>query len=466
MVSRPRLGLCGISVAFLGGLVKRTWSLLVVGVVVSGLVGACGSSKHSSSGATTGSTSAAGGSATTVAAGGSSLTSSDVGVTPTSISIGYITSLTGSASSTFVAGVGGAQAAISAANAAGGVDGRQIKLVTLDDQSTPTGFDAAAEQMKSKGVFGVIPYSAFTFGGYKTLQQAGIPVAGNALDGPEWGQEPNSNMFTFLPPSGSAWGGQYYIPNWTGKILQYVGVKKPAGFAYGISPTSQAAAKAVFVGAPQTGLTKCYANYSVPFGGVDFTADVLQVKSLGCDAVFSFSVDATDQALATEVNQAGLTNVKKLFYTGYDQTTLATAGARDAFEGSYFASPLYFDPSIPQVGAMLNALVKYDSSYKVGTVPDYGTWGSYVSAQLMIYGLQQAGQNPTRKTFISNLRQVTGWDDNGLLPVPTPFTNFGTPQMLPASNCEYVIQLKNGAFVNAGPNGKPICAGTINFPAG
>jgi len=446
--------------------VNRRWIAPLAAVAASGMVlAACSSSKNSSSATTTASTS--GGSSATTASGSGANTSSDVGVSPTTIKIGYITSVTGVASSTFSDALGGAQAAVSAANATGGVDGRQIELVSLDDQSSPAGFNSAASAMTTKGVFGVIPYSSFTFGGYKTLQQAGIPTVGYSFDGPEWGVEPNSNMFSFLPPQGTAWSGQYHQYNLAGTFLQSVGVKKPAGFAYGISPSSQASIKVIFAGASQTGLTQCYANYSVPFGGVDFTADVLQVKNAGCDAVVGSFVDASDQAMATAVSQAGLTNVKKVFFTGYDQNTLATQAAQTAFNGSYFPNTLLFDPSIPQINTMMQNLAKYDSSYKAGAIPDFGTWGSYISAQLMIYGLQKAGQNPTRKAFISDLRQVSSWDDNGLLPSPTQFTNFGSPAMLPPTACEYVVQLQDGKFVNAVQGGKQtVCAGLVTFPAG
>jgi branched-chain amino acid transport system substrate-binding protein len=437
----------------------RQWSAALVALVTSGLVlAACGSSSKSPS-----STTAPSGAATTT--GSASNTASDTGITPTTIKLGYITSVTGVASSAFADGEGGAQARIAAQNAAGGVDGRQIQLVALDDQSTPSGFGSAAQAMASKGVFGVIPYSSFTFGGYKSLQQAGIPVTGDSFDGPEWGQEPNSNMFSFLPPTSTAWNNTYYYPNYSGKFLQAIGSTKPAGFAYGISPSSTASIKAIFAGGSQTGLTKCYENLSVPFGGVDFTADVLAVKQAGCDSVTGSFVDASDLALATAVGQAGLTNVKKLWFTGYDSNTLATPAAKAAFEGSYFQNTIIWDSSNPPVGTMLANLAKYDPKYTAGELPDFGTWGSYLSADLMIKGLQLAGQNPTRKAFISTLRGVSSYNAGGILPSPTSFANFGTPQMIPATNCTNFVQLKNGAFVNANPNGKPVCASTVSFPA-
>jgi branched-chain amino acid transport system substrate-binding protein len=338
-------------------------------------------------------------------------------------------------------------------------------MVSVDDMSSPAGDASASENLASKGVFGVIDYSPYTFGGYKYLQQAGIPVTGWAFDGPEWGIEPNSNMFSFLPPISTAWSGYYYYPNYSGIFLKDIGGTKPAGFAYGVSPSSQASIRVIYEGASKSGVSNCYANYSVPFGGVDFTADVLSVKNAGCNAVVGSFVDASDEAMATEVSQAGLGNVKRLWYTGYDSSTLATPGTKAAFEGSYFSTSEIWYPSTPPIATMLSNLARYDTGFKVGEIPDFGLQGSYIAADLMIQGLELAGQNPTRKAFISDLRQVTNYTAGGILPGPTSFANFGTPQMIPPTTCQQFVQLVNGQFVNANPGGKPVCAPPIKFPA-
>jgi branched-chain amino acid transport system substrate-binding protein len=431
------------------------------------LATACSSSSKGSSSNTT---APAGSTTATTASGGpttgaSGNTASATGITPTTIKIGYITDETGVASSTFVDGAQGALARFQAENAAGGVEGRQIQMITVDGMSTPAGNLAAAEKLVSDGVYAVIDYSSFTFGGYKVFQQAGIPVTGYAFDGPEWGQEPNSNMFSFLPPVSTSWGGYYYYPNWAGNFFKSVGADKPAGFAYGISPSSQASIKVIYEGASQSGVSNCYANYSVPFGGVDFTADVLSVKSAGCNGVAGSFVDASDQAMATSLTQAGLTNVKKLWYTGYDSNTLATSAAKAAFEGSYFATAEIWYPSSPPIATMLSNLAKYDSGFKQGDIPDFGLQGSYIAADLMIFGLQHAGQNPTRPSFINNLRQVSSYNAGGILPGNTSFTDFGTPAMNGTQGCEQFVQLVNGAFVSANPGGKPVCAPNIKFAA-
>lgn len=75
------------------------------------------------------------------------------------IVIGYITDLTGVASSTFADGAGGAQARIDAQNAAGGVYGHKLKLVVEDDQSSPTLNQTAAQELVSvDNAFGIINF--------------------------------------------------------------------------------------------------------------------------------------------------------------------------------------------------------------------------------------------------------------------------------------------------------------------
>ena len=111
--------------------------------------------------------------------------------------IGYITSLSGNAASTFGDAEYGAKAYFDAINAQGGINGRKIDLVVQDDQSTPTGDLTATQQLVSEGVFAILNFSPYAFGGYKVAQEAGVPVIGGGFDGPEWGEQPNTNMFSY-----------------------------------------------------------------------------------------------------------------------------------------------------------------------------------------------------------------------------------------------------------------------------
>ena len=389
--------------------------------------------------------------------------SSAPGVTAKTIKIGYITSLTGVASSSFADGEQGVLAAVDAQNAKGGVNGRKIQVVSADDQSSPAQFLTAAQDLVSnKNVFGVIPFSSFTFGGVRYFQQQGVPVVGNAFDGYEWYDQPYSNMFNDAFSVSAEQSSTFYTYTLLGKMLKAMGVTKLGVLAYGISPSSQASVKAAEAAAKKFGISTCYENLSVPFGGVDFTADVLQIKAAGCNGVIGSFVDASDIALATALKQGGYTG-KQMYYTGYDQNVLSSASATAALDGAYLLTQTYFNQTNSAVKTMFANLRKYAKGYK-GGLPDFGLAGSYLATQTMIKGLQAAGKNPTRASFIKNFRKVSNFNPGGLLPSPTSFTNFGTPKMFPPTMCYYLLQLKGGQFTPAaGGTGGKFCGTKLTF---
>jgi branched-chain amino acid transport system substrate-binding protein len=376
------------------------------------------------------------------------------------IVIGYITDETGVASSTFEDGPGGAQARIDLQNAEGGVDGHPLKLVTEDGQSSPTSnLTAAQDLVENKGAFLVIDYSSFAFASSKYLQSQGIPVVGSAFDGPEWAEQPNTNMFSTSPDAEAPINGKYYTYTYTGQFLHDIGVTKYAGLGYGISPSSQNSILAAFASAKPFGITQCYLNQSVPFGGVDFTAATLQIKSAGCNGVTGSFVDDSDVALAGAVKADGI-NAKQLYFTGYDEDILKSPSAEAAFNGAYVSAGINFTTPNAATTAMLKTLKKYDPSYG-GGIPDFGLYGSYLSADLAIKGLEVAGSNPTRSSFITNLRKVSSYNAEGILPNTETFQHFGTVNMFPKTACDYFAQLQGDKFVIY--KNKPICGTRVAY---
>ena len=173
---------------------------------------------------------------------------------------------------------------------------------------------------------------------------------------------------------------------------------KLGGFAYGISPSATNAIKGTFAASAPSGVSQCYANFSVPFGTVDFTADALALKSAGCNGAVTAFVDSSDLAFATSVRQSG-NAVKILNYTGYDQQTLATPATRAAYSGVYFSNQVLFDQTNPAIAQMYANMEKYIPNFKPNTLPDFGLFGGYLTADLMIKGLEVAGQiRPGRRS--------------------------------------------------------------------
>jgi branched-chain amino acid transport system substrate-binding protein len=380
--------------------------------------------------------------------------------TKSPIIIGYISNLTGVASSTFTDGAGGAQAIIDQTNAAGGINGHKLELVVKDDQSNPTLDATASQELVSAGATVIIEYSAFGFTGAPYFQKAGIPVVGSGFDGPEWLEAPYTNMFSWAAPSASV-NGTDYAYKYYGQFLKDLGVKSFGGLGYGVSPSSTNSIYEAEASASKFGIKTCYTNNSVPFGSTDFTTDVLQIKSSNCGAVAGSFVAASDLALGSALKQGGLSKVVGLFFTGYDAA--ATQGANAAqFNGDYVSSAANFSPPNAAGSALLKTLKKYDHSY-TGGVPDFGLLGSAVSAQLAVYGLKLAGANPTTTSVMAALHKVKSWNDNGLLPTSYSLANAGSTKIFPKTVCQYFEHLQGKKWTVV--TGKPICGSLFTLPA-
>ena len=87
----------------------------------------------------------------------------------------------------------------------------------------------------SHGVIGIVADTALFFSGAKYAQQAGIPVTGSFQDGPEWGEQPYTNMFA--SDNGSV-DPKYPVNTGIGKFLLSKGGNVVGAYGYSISPSS------------------------------------------------------------------------------------------------------------------------------------------------------------------------------------------------------------------------------------
>jgi branched-chain amino acid transport system substrate-binding protein len=78
----------------------------------------------------------------------------------------------------------------------------------------------------------------------------------------------------------------------------------------------------------------------------------------------------------------------------------------------------------------------------------------------MVKGLEVAGKNPTRQSFITNLRNVTGYDAEGLLPnaIDLSLANFGKA---PNKVCGWYAKLQGTQFVPVPSDGSATCGTRI-----
>jgi branched-chain amino acid transport system substrate-binding protein len=377
------------------------------------------------------------------------------------IVIGYITDETGGSASSFANSPYGAEARIDAQNAVGGVNGHKLKLVVQDAQTTPTGNLIAAQTLvENKGALVVMDVSTYTFAAAHYLNQAKEPVVGAATDGPEWGEKPNSNMFSVYGTPLTPYNGKFYTYN--SDELKELGVTKLAQ-SVANAPSAISAANEVFTEAKTYGISDCLDSV-VPVGYVNFTTFALQLKALKCNGLDVLGLLNSCIAVQNAIKQADL-KIVDLCATGYDQTVLSQPAALAAMQGVYTSAAINVlgnDIDAP-TKLYLSRLKKYTTW--PGGIPTANMDYAYESADLVIQGLEHAGSNPTRQAFISYLRTVSSYTAGGLIHAPgLNFTHFGTVGSLPKTECSLLYEVKGKSYVPA-LGGKPVCGKLIAVPA-
>jgi branched-chain amino acid transport system substrate-binding protein len=345
--------------------------------------------------------------------------------------------------------VGAFKARIDLQNAMGGVNGHKISTLILDDQTSPTVDPTAVQEAVSRKVNGIVVDTALFFAGAKFANQAGIPVTGSFQDGPEWGEQPYTNMFA--SDNGSV-DPKYPVNTGIGKFLVSKGGNVVAAYGYQISPSSSRSAIGTVRSVIHAGGKQGILDTSVPFGSASFTAAALAAKSAGINSIYAGMDDNSNFALATAMKQAGVKLKAVVFPTGYEPSAITSPAWTD-LQGDYFASE--FHPfQLPNAGTryMQAALEKYDNFTK-SQFPTFEQYESWAGADLMIKGMQLAGSTLTSAQIIKSLRGIKSYNANGLLAVPINYsTIFGHD---PAKSCTWYLQARTKGFVPVST--QPIC---------
>jgi branched-chain amino acid transport system substrate-binding protein len=369
------------------------------------------------------------------------------------ITIALITSRTGTAAAEYATAPAGFLARIALQNAEGGINGHKIVPLVIDDQTSLTEDQTAVQDAISKKALGIVSVSPVFFSGAKFAQEAGIPVTGSFSDGPEWGEQPYTNMFA--SDNGSV-NPKYPANTETSNFIKQHGGTVLGAYGYGISPSSTRAAEGTAVAFTHGGGKVGVLNTSIPFGGVAFTTEALAAKQAGVNAITADLDNNSNFALATSLEQAGVKPKVVVFPTGYEPSVI-NSPVWKTLQGDYFATE--FRPfSVPDKGTeqMAAALEKYEHFTK-SQFPTFGQYESWLGATLMIEGIQKAGKSPTHASVITALRSVKGYSGGGILPYSINYaTIFGHD--LP-EECGWYMEAKPKGFVAV--SNTPVCGKDI-----
>jgi branched-chain amino acid transport system substrate-binding protein len=373
----------------------------------------------------------------------------DDGVSAKAIKLGYIFSKSGVAGSTFLNADKGCQARVGRENSKGGVNGRKVDVEYVDDQSGGANKTAAQDLVQNKHVFMVVNNSSFAFLTYQWLLDNGIPQVNGGYDGTYYGTEGNENVISALGNVVAASGVTYDgLP----KVMKAMGAKKVAALAYGISASSTAAAENLQKYAvPEVGLEAVYTNTTVDFGSTDVGPQVLGIKNAGADAVYLPLVAGSNIAVVQGLAQNGVKMKSTVLATGYGQPML------DQPVSKTFGPEVVMATGFAPVELKTKATKQFQADLKkyggYTGVPDFGMYTGYITCDLALVGLKNAGNPPKRADFAPNLRKLGTYDQAGLAcrPIDISLETYGQASK---TACGWYVQVKDGKFVLFPPKGK------------
>jgi ABC-type branched-subunit amino acid transport system substrate-binding protein len=328
------------------------------------------------------------------------------GLSPTSVTVGTISTQTGTLASNFSSLIYGERAYFNYVNnTLGGVNGRKINYqYALDDAGNPTTFNQLANTLINQDHVFAVTGVATAFFSPNLFTESGIPTYGYNVTGNWAGPK---NLF-------AAGGSVQYYPAAAPQV-SYVArqtQKKPslAFIAYGVA-ASAASCQSEQNALKAAGYTVSYSDLKVSYPGSTVATDVQRMKQAGSNMVVSCMDVQGNVTMARAIKQYGL-NMTQLWFSGNDQSTLNTN--QSLMQNVYFDIghvPFTASPTLyPGLKLYFAQMKKYEPAYASDEIALQG----WESAALFVQGLQLAGKNPTQASVIAADNSLTAFTAGNL----------------------------------------------------
>jgi branched-chain amino acid transport system substrate-binding protein len=381
----------------------------------------------------------------TTSTAGAAATSSAPGVSSNSITVGTISTQTGTLASNFSSLIYGERAYFNYINAQGGVNGRKIDYkYALDDGGNPTTFNQLANTLINQDHVFAVTGVATAFFSPNLFVESGMPTYGYNVTGNWAGPK---NLF-------AAGGSVQYYPA-AGPQVSYVAretQKSPsiAFVAYGV------AASAASCQAEQTSLTAAgykvsYSDLKVNYPGSTVATDVQRMKQAGSNMVVSCMDVQGNVTMARAIKQYGL-NMTQLWFSGNDQSTLDQN--QSLMQGVYFDIghvPFTASQSLyPGLKLYFAQMKKYEPKYAQDEIALQG----WESASLFVQGVKMAGSNLTQANVIDQDNTLTAFT-SGDLTAPVNWKSAGHSGNAPPY-CLAYIKVSGNKYIPTLNKGKNV----------
>lgn len=333
------------------------------------------------------------------------------GVTDTEVAIGITTPLSGPAAAWSATGLG-AEAWAKHVNELGGVHGRKIKVVIKDDGYNPGRALANVNEMKDS-VFALVGLlgTAVLNSTKDTIADAKLPNVwpyGNPEIYAKQPKEKNRTVFMVYPDYGDE--GQFLLQQAT----KLTGAKKVAVF-YQNDDYGKGGLEGVKHGIGKLGGTVALAaEVSYEVADRELSTHALKIRESGADSVIIYSTITHCVGIIKEMAKVGYRpKVFASFPLGDRHTMFRLAG--DLWEGVYY-NVTGAVPGEPEADRIIDILLKQEPKLK-----GRESLALLGAAAMMaaVEGMNRAGKNLTRESFVSAMESIKGWSPEKLTPAVT-----------------------------------------------
>ncbi len=299
-------------------------------------------------------------------------------VTGDTIPVGEVASLTGGTATFGTSSHAGTEMAIDEINAAGGVLGKKIKLITQDDQSKQGEASTVVKKLISRekvvAVLGEVSSSKSLEMGPE-CQKAGIPMISPGSTNPKVTEAGDYvSRVCFIDPFQGTVMAKFALSKGFKKVAILTDVKQD----YSV------------------GLTQFFKEYFAKNGGTivgeqtygsgdkDFKAQLTAIKGFEPQAIFASGYYNETGLIARQAQELGLT-VPLLGGDGWDSPSLVEVAGK-AIEGSFFSNHFSNEDTSPKIQDFVK---KFKA--KTGNIPDAMAALGYDSAMLLADAMKRAG---------------------------------------------------------------------------
>ena len=300
-------------------------------------------------------------------------------------------------------------------NAAGGVNGRQLRLVTRDDDLNAQKMVALTKELiADKDVLALVGF--LNSGGLTELAKANIPgEAGIAMIAPLQGNKNIVGADNFFP----------FRSGYTDEVTALVAEakntqkKRVAIFYYNTAfgpPMSQFAQTT----AKNQGL-EVVANVGVEVAPDKFDANmkaaVLEVAKTNPDAVFVISAGRFANEFVKQFRDtpAGGAQLYAMSVILAEDVVKAAGAAKARGMVIAQATPFPFSPTLPLIAEFQRVMKQYAPNEGIS----FSSLEGFIGAKITVEALKRAGPNPTRDKIVKTLNSFGEWNLGGV------YVNYG-----------------------------------------